>query len=610
MKKVSLLKTMLLLCALVVGSSSVWATDITETFEGKTAATSYQGTVTVSTSESNCGIAWSIYYGCVSTNDKISGTKSAQMRWYGASAHVGNLPYIQTTTAIDGLSNVSLKARTSSTNVKMDVCYSANGTSWTVGKTHTFSATGTGENVSLTIPSGNKYVKFCVNSSSTAPADGSNFKLIVDDVVFTYTSDKETATWSLDPASASVNKGESTTLQLTTNYDGTLSFESEDTDIATVSYNSTTKVITVNGIAAGSTKITVTGDATSKYEAITKIISVDVTHSELASNFTDVISGLGYSYFGLTPSGSSTYVNLDDESISKNDVNGVGITFKRNGNSNTKLRFDGSYMRFYNGNSLTVTAPSGSYITKIIFTEPSSDKSWSGSMTTGSVGEYVSSEKTWYATVTGVTSVEFTSDATKRMGGMKIYLMVSSVPAIIASSSYSTLAKAIGLDFASATPAGLEAYVASDVSASGITLTAVYEAPASTGVILKGTAGTTYTIPVKADAAAVGTNYLKAAVSAYNCTANEVYILQSGLFHLVNAASTVPAGKAYLLASDISSAPEFLGFIFDDMQTTGVNDVRSKTADVRGDVFDLQGRKVANPKKGLYIVNGKKVAIK
>ena len=39
-------------------------------------------------------------------------------------------------------------------------------------------------------------------------------------------------------------------------------------------------------------------------------------------------------------------------------------------------------------------------------------------------------------------------------------------------------------------------------------------------------------------------------------------------------------------------------------------DVRSKMEDVRGDFFDLQGRKVAQPTKGLYIVNGKKVVIK
>ena len=46
--------------------------------------------------------------------------------------------------------------------------------------------------------------------------------------------------------------------------------------------------------------------------------------------------------------------------------------------------------------------------------------------------------------------------------------------------------------------------------------------------------------------------------------------------------------------------------------TTGLNDVKSKMYDVRGDVFfDLQGRRIANgqkPKaKGVYIHNGKKI---
>ena len=165
MKKLHLLKTMLLLCALIVGSSSVWAAEKKETFENQTAGTTYNSTQNYTTSSSVCSIAWTMYYGTVSTNDKISGSKSAQMRWY--SSATSNIPYVKTTTAIDGLSNVSLKARTSSLDVKMDVCYSANGTSWTVGKTYTFTETGKGESVSLDIPSGNKYVKFEVSSSDS-----------------------------------------------------------------------------------------------------------------------------------------------------------------------------------------------------------------------------------------------------------------------------------------------------------------------------------------------------------------------------------------------------------------------------------------------------------
>ena len=54
-----------------------------------------------------------------------------------------------------------------------------------------------------------------------------------------------------------------------------------------------------------------------------------------------------------------------------------------------------------------------------------------------------------------------------------------------------------------------------------------------------------------------------------------------------------------------ASAPG-LSFILDG-QTTGVNEVRGKMADVRNEVYNLAGQRVAQPAKGLYIVNGKKI---
>lgn len=207
-----------------------------------------------------------------------------------------------------------------------------------------------------------------------------------------------------------------------------------------------------------------------------------------------------------------------------------------------------------------------------------------------------------------VYTIKSTANANMQITKIELY-GDDAAPAFVAASGYSTLATTCGLDFANATPAGLEAYVASAVSASAVTLTQVTEAPASTGVILKGDASTVYTIPVKADAAAVGTNYLHAAVTAYACAADEVYILQNGKFCKVTAASTVPAGKAYLLASDVpASAPDFLGFSFDG--TTGIDEVRGKMEEVRSEYYNLAGQRVANPTKGLYIVNGKKVILK
>ena len=74
----------------------------------------------------------------------------------------------------------------------------------------------------------------------------------------------------------------------------------------------------------------------------------------------------------------------------------------------------------------------------------------------------------------------------------------------------------------------------------------------------------------------------------------------------------VGANRAYLTATNVPGTGEArsLSIVFDDGETTGVTDVRSKMEEVKDDYFDLSGRRVAHPTKGLYIMNGKKIIIK
>ena len=86
------------------------------------------------------------------------------------------------------------------------------------------------------------------------------------------------------------------------------------------------------------------------------------------------------------------------------------------------------------------------------------------------------------------------------------------------------------------------------------------------------------------------------------------YILSNGAFHPTSG-GTIKANKAYLQIHT-NAAREMLTISFDDEETTGVAEVRSQIEDVRGDVYDLSGRRVAHPTKGLYITNGKKYVIR
>ena len=73
-------------------------------------------------------------------------------------------------------------------------------------------------------------------------------------------------------------------------------------------------------------------------------------------------------------------------------------------------------------------------------------------------------------------------------------------------------------------------------------------------------------------------------------------------------ATGAAAGIVVLNVDSSNAGARGLGITFDD-ETTAIHNVKDNM-DVNKNVYDLQGRSVAKPTKGLYIVNGKKVVIK
>ena len=83
--------------------------------------------------------------------------------------------------------------------------------------------------------------------------------------------------------------------------------------------------------------------------------------------------------------------------------------------------------------------------------------------------------------------------------------------------------------------------------------------------------------------------------------------------HLYKTASsgtpnTIKGFRAYFKVA-AAEASRLTGFVIDD-DPTSIIDLRSKTDNGSGYMYDLQGRRVTQPAQGLYIHNGKKVIIK
>ena len=174
--------------------------------------------------------------------------------------------------------------------------------------------------------------------------------------------------------------------------------------------------------------------------------------------------------------------------------------------------------------------------------------------------------------------------------------------------TYTTYVTPAALDF---TGLELKAYVATSASASEVTMVPVTTVPAGTPLVLKKGSADSYDVPVLDSApAAPAINLLKVSNGAGAIGGDGVYdyILSNGMFYHASAGVLRPA-KAYLHLDSAPAGARELSLSFED-EATGINAVNGEGLMVNGSVYDLQGRRVTQPTKGLYIVNGKKIIIK
>ncbi len=189
----------------------------------------------------------------------------------------------------------------------------------------------------------------------------------------------------------------------------------------------------------------------------------------------------------------------------------------------------------------------------------------------------------------------------------------------ITSAGQTTWCSEYDLDFTE--EEGLKVYTATGYkrSTGTIWLSRIKEVPAGEGILIVGDEGV-YKIPHRATTA----YYLNMLVGTLEAmTLNETdgeytnYYLSNGKegvgFYKVNGSVKLGAHRAYLplkKGTADNANTRYIGFTFDD-GATSIDPLSASDADENNAAYyNLQGQRVDNPTKGLYIKNGKKVIVR
>lgn len=188
---------------------------------------------------------------------------------------------------------------------------------------------------------------------------------------------------------------------------------------------------------------------------------------------------------------------------------------------------------------------------------------------------------------------------------------VKTVRVAISDAGYAT----VNYPFAVQVPEGMSAYTGTANAEEGVfTLDAIENGiiPANTPVLLEGNAGT-YTLEVLADdttPAVEGNGLSGTLLSRDIVTATNAYILGNGNsgvgFYQMSADDrTLGSNKAYL---ELPATMSGIRSITIGGQTTGIKDTVSEGVEAE-EYYDLQGRRVMNPTKGIYVTKSAKKVI-
>ena len=666
MKKLHLLKTMLLLCALIVGSSSVWAD--TATFDFDTNAGTDFGITGTSSSSSTAGditsnVQATINGVTVTITPSGGGTanrfwnKSPKLRMYGGTmtisagdneitaisftvgsgkfdvtANNGTVSGSSTSYSWSGTASSIVFNINDNTQIKeFTVTYSAptpktdptitfNDGSVRVGKTLNLSTLFTSNSsgaVTYSITSGGSYASL-VGNTLTGTATGSVIVKAEQAAEGTYNAGEKSATITVNPAlvlsSIAVTKSPTkTTYTEGETFDPTgmvvtATYSDESTDDVTAACSFTPS----GALSTSDTEITISYTENDVNTTTTQAITVN----EVVDYVTLPFNWEGGGNAGLRAiDGVTTNVDASDYAEShapyRIKFNGTGkfITFKTNEQPGIVTI---GIKKVGGKNNSTIKIEESSDGTK--FTEVQSFQTEGNSSNT--IFNFQTTNN--FNANTIFVRIYFQKDGDNVGVGPITITGTETITLNAACNDGEFIYGTYSSSNAFRVPADLNV---SAVSVAGGKLTVTnYETgdivKANTGVMVSATSAGDKTVALSSETGTeIDGNMLKASSVAMDGD-NLFYRLtmhngtQIGFYYgaAEGAAFDIVANKAYLAVPSGTGARDF--FWFDEGETTAISEVRGLKSEVRGEYFNLNGQRVAQPTKGLYIVNGRKVVIK
>ena len=409
---------------------------------------------------------------------------------------------------------------------------------------------------------------------------------------------------------------------------------SNNTSVATVSVDGTT--VTVTPKAVGSAKITVTAGADTYYP-VTASAECTVTFTAPAGSttapsseeelFNEAFSntsntgGRDGSYNGTV---SSTVLNSGNNTHTDESWTGITYAYANNycskvGKTSESGTLTSGNISFGDDTSGTLTFSAAGWV--------KDNTTYTGTVTITNAKFKVNNNKVTSYEFTPtqgqfddfeVEIVDVTDDITLTFSGYCYFLddvkVTKEGPAPTATVTlntygYATYASVYPLDFSKAD--GYTAWRLASIDKDDdnkMTFEKVTSAiKGGQGILLKGDASDEITL-YYADSEDAITTGLTAVLADTYLEAGLWYGLSGKVFKKNNA-GVVKANKAIIPASSVNAGSGVSKFVFVD-ETTGITTIEEVSREVVEGIFDLQGRRLAQPQKGINIINGKKVVIK